>query len=188
MISPSRGRFPSVNRITFALTCGLVFALPRTSMARPIFPAKVREVLELAREPICGTCHTGSPSRTTAKQPFARSLLAHADPPGRLPTALALDTALRALITEGVDSDGDGLPDADELQVDRDPNEADGTTLPEAPADAGADAGTSTTPPASKAGSGGTTGCGVGSFRGQLGIPAFVGFATAWVLLRRRRK
>lgn len=164
----------------------MLVLLPCTAMARPVFPGTVRTELALAQDPPCAICHTGSPSKATAKQPFARSLLAHAAPSGSLPHSAACAAALRRMVDDGTDSDGDGLADTAELSTGRDPNTPDAPAVPDAPDTAFPDAGPGAVDAAPAVeNQPGASGCSVS--REFPRSSAFACFAVALVLLRRKR-
>ena len=70
--------------------------------------------------PPCSLCHSrGSTGPGTANTPFALSGKARGLLPGNTPS---LDTSLAAMDKDEVDSDGDGVPDIQELRDGTDPN------------------------------------------------------------------
>ena len=80
-----------------------------------IYPPEVRAHLSLSYTPACTLCHeTESGGFGTVTTPFGRSMMAR----GLVAQNLgSLDTALDALAAEHTDSDGDGVPDIDELKA-----------------------------------------------------------------------
>jgi thrombospondin type 3 repeat protein len=96
--------------------------------ASSIFPPEVRTHLALSYTPACTLCHnTPSGGFGTVTTPFGKSMIAR----GLVAQNLqSLDTALDALAAEKKDSDGDGVPDIDELKAGTDPNVAGGGTYP----------------------------------------------------------
>lgn len=88
------------------------------------FPDEIHAHLALSYTPACTICHqTPAGGNGTATQPFAVSMKAR----GLVPNDNgSLDTALDALAAEKRDSDGDGVPDIDELKAGTDPNAAGG--------------------------------------------------------------
>ena len=92
--------------------------------ASSIYPPEIRTHLSLSYTPDCTVCHdvpTGGFGTVT--KPFGRSMMAR----GLVAQNLgSLDTALDALAAEKTDSDGDGVPDIDELKAQTDPNVAGG--------------------------------------------------------------
>ena len=174
-------------RVVGVLAVALLLGVSGTASARPIFPSTVRTELALENDPPCTVCHTGTPMRATAKQPFARALLDHAEPAGRLPNASALVVSLRNMKADGTDTDGDGQGDTAELQAGRDPNTADdpdGGKPVVVARDAGTeDGGTEPEQVENPAGQR-TSGCGIARVSGG---PALLGFALALLLLLRRQ-
>jgi MYXO-CTERM domain-containing protein len=71
-------------------------------------------------QPPCSLCHVrGSTGPGTAQTPFALSMKARGlDPNNNNSVAIALDAMQR----DNVDSDGDGVPDIQEIEDDTDPN------------------------------------------------------------------
>jgi hypothetical protein len=125
------------------------------------YPAEVRAHLGLNYTPDCTLCHNvPSGGYGTVTTPFGTSMRAR----GLVAQNIrSLDTALDALAAEKTDSDGDGVPDIDELKAGTDPNAAGGGAVP---------------PP--------TYGC--FDVSGQPGSPlALLPVALALVLLRLRR-
>lgn len=102
----------------------LLVALPllassTEASASPAFPGVVRETLALGSAPQCTLCHStpsgGLGTATTGFATYLRSRGLKAGDTG------ALRTALQAMIAEKHDTDGDGVPDADELKNGTDP-------------------------------------------------------------------
>jgi hypothetical protein len=100
----------------------------RSTLASPDYPAELASDLGLSHTPPCSVCHLphepvdsdGSPGADTL---FAQALLSRglaAGGPAALRSALAQ--------MDGVDSDGDGARDLDELYWGGDPNARDGPT------------------------------------------------------------
>jgi hypothetical protein len=94
-------------------------ALPRQALATPTFPEVIAQHLGLATAPDCTLCHNGTPGTGTVTTPFGKAM--------RSRGVHAYDedsvvTALDALAAEKTDSDGDGVPDIDELKAGTSPN------------------------------------------------------------------
>lgn len=88
--------------------------------ASKTFPARIRKDLSLEIEPDCILCHeTEEGEKNTVTRPFGVSMRKNGLLAGNLGS---LDVALRALDSNGTDSDRDGVPDIEELQNDRNPN------------------------------------------------------------------
>jgi hypothetical protein len=96
--------------------------------ASSIYPPEVRSHLALSYTPDCSLCHAnGQTGFGTVNTPFGKSMRAR----GLVAQNIAsLDTALDALSAEKTDSDGDGVPDIDELKAGTDPNVAGGSAFP----------------------------------------------------------
>jgi hypothetical protein len=96
--------------------------------ASSIFPPEVRGHLSLTYAPDCSLCHAnGQTGFGTVTTPFGTSMRSR----GLVAQNIAsLDTALDALAAEKTDSDGDGVPDIDELKTGSNPNVAGGGSVP----------------------------------------------------------
>ncbi|MGZ3479278.1 MAG: thrombospondin type 3 repeat-containing protein [Myxococcaceae bacterium] len=92
------------------------------------YPAEIRAHLGLNYTPDCTLCHSvPSGGYGTVTTPFGTSMRAR----GLVAQNIqSLDTALDALAAEKTDSDGDGVPDIDELKTGTDPNTAGGVVPP----------------------------------------------------------
>jgi hypothetical protein len=100
------------------ILAALVLAAPH-ARATPGFPDAVRAHLALDATPQCQLCHTDGGNSGTATQPFALSMLER----GLLAFDVAsLEFALDAMDADGVDSDGDGATDVQELREGGNPN------------------------------------------------------------------
>lgn len=101
----------------------LLCLLPAASGATSNFPGALRAELGLRTPPDCSLCHVGRQQVGTVNTPFgvsmrSRGLVFYDE--------ASLRRALAALRAEGTDSDGDGVPDLDELVAGGDPNVASG--------------------------------------------------------------
>ena len=94
--------------------------------ASPAYPDAMKTDLGLAKAPGCELCHAAATDPVgAAATPFGKSMVAK----GLVASDTAsLSKALEGLRAAGVDSDGDGAEDLDELSWGGDPNHAD---LPE---------------------------------------------------------
>lgn len=94
-----------------------------TALASPAFPGVVADELGLESPPPCTLCHTvPTGGFGTADTPVGQFLRTR----GLLAANVeSLRTALLAAEAEGQDSDGDGVPDIEELIVGDDPNSSD---------------------------------------------------------------
>lgn len=102
--------------VLLALTSATFVSL---ASASPTFPGEIKRHLGAADTPPCTTCHQGNPGIGTATSPFVvamkqRGLVAN--------DTASLDNALDALDGEMTDTDGDGVPDVEELRRGWDPN------------------------------------------------------------------
>ncbi|MBX3210692.1 MAG: hypothetical protein KF850_01520 [Labilithrix sp.] len=116
-------------RLLALLSTSLLVASARTARATPNFPDVVASHLALDAAPPCTLCHVGTPARGNVTTPFGATLRSR----GAVAyDEAALRLALDALAAERKDSDGDGVPDIDELRAGDDPNGAPGAvTTPE---------------------------------------------------------
>ncbi|WNG37916.1 hypothetical protein F0U61_32725 [Archangium violaceum] len=113
----------SVHSLIRTVSVGLTLLGSAAAWASPAYPGVIRTELNLATEPGCNACHQGgNVGFGTVTTPFGQSLRTRG-----LVAANegSLRTALSALLSERVDSDGDGTPDTDELVAGRDPNVGD---------------------------------------------------------------
>ncbi|MFO0678307.1 MAG: thrombospondin type 3 repeat-containing protein [Polyangiaceae bacterium] len=111
---------PSSERVlTFAAIVLAGVASSANASATPNFPAFVQKRFSMPAPPDCTLCHQGPTQRGTVTTPLgeslrSRGLVAYDE--------ASLGTALGALAGEKKDSDGDGIPDTDELTNGTDPN------------------------------------------------------------------
>ncbi len=110
--------------LVVALGC-LSLTLAHPAMATSRFPSTIYYHLYSSYtvkpyQPPCSLCHLrGSTGPGTAETPFALSMKAR----GLVPQDnTALINALDAMSRDQVDSDGDGIPDIQEIEEDTDPN------------------------------------------------------------------
>ncbi|HHO53166.1 MAG TPA: hypothetical protein ENK18_20400 [Deltaproteobacteria bacterium] len=89
--------------------------------ASSVYPATVAELVGSTCEPTCTVCHeTAVGGGGTVVQDLGVALMARGLTGGG--DTVALEAALTALEDDGVDSDGDGTLDVDELASGSDPN------------------------------------------------------------------
>jgi hypothetical protein len=143
-------------------------ALAGTAFASSGYPTVVHDHLALSTFPQCTLCHTTlAGGAGTANQPFGVSVRNHGAVGGEQDAKLI--TALDALASANVDSDGDGVPDITELKNGTDPNV-------KAAVDGGTPAPTLPEPP--------RYGCGAETTPAVLGL--WAALATLAVAFRRR--
>lgn len=125
------GRAPSASRprrgnrflgkgLFAALGLASASLLAPMAHASPEYPNVVRDTLDLPCPPQCVLCHTSNPGRAgNVRQGFAATVgILRPDDPDTLRKLLReLEQAMPA-----PDTDGDGMPDVDELREGRDPN------------------------------------------------------------------
>jgi MYXO-CTERM domain-containing protein len=109
-----------LSRLVLPGLVALALGAASSARATPNFPGAIQSELNLAREPNCNLCHVGVEARGTVNTPFGgamrqRGMQAYDE-------GLLLD-ALTLLREQGVDSDGDGQPDVEELLAGGDPNQ-----------------------------------------------------------------
>ncbi len=101
----------------FATT--FLLALTRLAWADPTYPAEIQSHLGLSYAPPCTLCHSSNAGGLgTVVTPFGKAMRS-----AGLTTDIAtLDPALDALAKANVDSNGDGIPDIQQLKAGSDPN------------------------------------------------------------------
>jgi hypothetical protein len=93
-----------------------------TAFASPVYPITIQMQLGLARAPDCTLCHRDDNGGIgTVIRPFGRTMIERFGLTGGSNIA-ALKSAIEGDDAEHVDSDGDGVPDIDELRAGTDPN------------------------------------------------------------------
>jgi hypothetical protein len=105
------------------------FGLARAAQASPSYPEEIEAALGMSCPPPCTICHdTQAGGVGTARTKFAAAMidkgLTKQDPARIRPALDALEAAGASPDAGpgGVDSDGDGVGDVEELRQDRDPN------------------------------------------------------------------
>jgi len=99
----------------------MVFTVTTPARASANYPANISTDLALAAPPSCTLCHrTEVGGSGTVITPFGRTLVNHFQLSSG--NVVALRAALAGDDAEHLDSDGDGIPDIDELKAGMDPN------------------------------------------------------------------
>src|SRR5690348_1973511 len=94
--------------------------LPSMAHAVERFPPAIARALQLSYEPPCSLCHLkANTDVVTVGTPFGLSMRARGMTSGNVNDMTA---ALDALKADGVDDDGDGVNDVDEIIAGTDPN------------------------------------------------------------------
>ncbi|MEO8902952.1 MAG: thrombospondin type 3 repeat-containing protein [Polyangiaceae bacterium] len=105
--------------LLLALSAAVTLAWSSAVQAKEEFPGQIENQYALGYQPPCSVCHvaenTGSATPRTA---FALALRSR----GLTGSSKTLSSALTQLETDGVDSDGDGVTDIQELKDGTDPN------------------------------------------------------------------
>ena len=97
-----------------------MIALVPLALAINNAPGVVKEALNLTQLPDCMRCHnTSSGDEETATTPFGRAMKAAGATPNN---PESLTQAVKKIETDKTDSDGDGMPDTDELKAGANPN------------------------------------------------------------------
>lgn len=113
-----------MHRVVPALLAAATLLLPLCARASEPYPGALQGDLELDAAPGCDLCHreakepVGPADTLFAKSATLRGLAGEGD-------VESLASALTKMGEDGVDSDGDGAQDLDELSWGGDPNEAD---------------------------------------------------------------
>lgn len=138
---------------TLAVLCSFATSslIASVADAKPSFPGQIESYLNLSYVPPCSLCHIdGVTGGQTVVTPFGYSIVKHGLSGGKS----GMNTALDAMKASGVDSDGDGVTDIDELIRGTDPSSAANGELsgPKSSSGCAASGGGSTAPGALAAG------------------------------------
>jgi hypothetical protein len=106
-------------RLALALPALLTLGWSFTAFAKPEFPSEIEGKYMLHYHVPCSVCHVdGNTGSSTARTPFALSLRQR----GLTGDNKSVSSALDSADTDGVDSDGDGVSDVNEVKAGTDPN------------------------------------------------------------------
>jgi hypothetical protein len=114
-------------KLPLALT---VFLWGSVALATPEFPAAITNHLQLDYQPGCDVCHGSSQGGGPMAKPFGRALQQRGLSAGNTSSLYA---ALDKLKADGVDSNGNGSSDIDDLITGVDPNATGNQQLVNAP-------------------------------------------------------
>jgi hypothetical protein len=101
-------------------------SVPSVAAATSGVASTIRSHLGLDYSPSCTLCHSSSRGGGAATKRFAAALDVRGFTVG---DTASLESALDSLVSDGVDSDGDGTKDVDELLAATDPNSADNASI-----------------------------------------------------------
>lgn len=104
----------------FCLCAGIALVvLAPAAHAREEFPGVIARTLNAPQDPPCSICHLGGKtSGATVFTPFAWTMRAH----GLSGSTSSVQSAIEGVKTDNVDSDGDGVPDWQEIVNGTNPN------------------------------------------------------------------
>lgn len=108
--------------IRIATTLLLLAVCTTRAHAVEDFSQFIRDELQLSAQPACDFCHTRKADGLATDAPFGEALKKRGF--ARKDGVPSLRQALRSLDELGVDSDGDGVGDVEELRAEADPNDA----------------------------------------------------------------
>ncbi len=98
---------------------GAFAAWAHAAQAREQFPRVIARELNARQDPACSVCHLGAKtSGATVFTAFAWTMRAH----GMSGSPSTLQSAIARVKADNVDSDGDGVPDCQEIVAGTDPN------------------------------------------------------------------
>ncbi|MEO7032974.1 MAG: thrombospondin type 3 repeat-containing protein [Polyangiaceae bacterium] len=153
-------------RPLLALSAIVTLAWSSAAHAKEEFPGQIENQYKLGYQPPCSVCHTAdNTGSATPRTAFALALRSR----GLTGSNQTLSIALKQLEADGVDSDGDGVTDIQELKDGTDPNSSGNASIKDAQEPG---YGCGGTPPTGRGGA-------------MQGIAVALGLA--WALLFRRR-
>src|SRR5450631_1613662 len=119
-VLPDSNSRVSVMKRAFSLCAGIALVvLAPAAHARKEFPGVIARELNAPKDPPCSICHLGGKtSGATVFTPFAWTMRAH----GLSGSASSVQSAIDGVKADNVDSDGDGVPDWQEIVNGTDPN------------------------------------------------------------------
>ena len=153
-------------RFSLGVSALAIFGWSSVAQAKSEFPSQIQQFYQppLTYQVPCSVCHIkGNTGASTAITPLALALRAR----GLTGDNRSVVTALTQLQADGVDSDGDGTSDVDELKQGTDPNSSANASI------------VNDQEPG--------YGCGGTAPTGKGGPGAGAAVALGWLLLRRRR-
>ena len=106
-------------KLSIALTT-LLLTLASTALGKPEFVEPLEEATGAPCLPQCNICHASLSGGGEPVQPFVESLERF----GEIEGEDAIKAAVALLEQQGVDSDGDGVGDIEEIRAGQDPNYA----------------------------------------------------------------
>ena len=108
-------------------TFGVALAISGRAFAEPNFPAEIQSHLNLTYTPPCTFCHATAQGAGPVTTKFGQSMLAA----GLTINVSSVGPALDKLKADNTDSDGDGMPDIQQIEQGFDPST--GLAPPDAP-------------------------------------------------------
>jgi hypothetical protein len=102
-----------MNKYTVSIVLVNALMFPLKASAMPDFPGQIQQHLGLANPPSCIICHGSAQGGGPVSQPFGQAMLADGlNSSG----GVSLTAALDKMEADKTDSNGDGIPDIEELR------------------------------------------------------------------------